>query len=105
MQFGCARNGNYPRLSCQQPCQRDLRRRRVLLLCKSVEQNHHCAIRVNVFWTESWDSAAKVSVIELRFWGDLSGQKALTERAVGNEADAEFVESRHNLLFWSPEPK
>src|SRR6516164_8967487 len=37
MQFGCAWNGNDPRLSCQQPCQSDLPRRRFLLCRKLVE--------------------------------------------------------------------
>src|SRR5579884_1572248 len=104
MRLGCARNGNDPRLLCQEPCKRDLRRRCSLLVRKSVEEGHHRLVRIEVLRSKARDRAAKVRAVKLRLRRDFSRKETLAQRAVRNETNTQFFESWQNLLFGSPEP-
>jgi hypothetical protein len=64
---------------------------------RALEENHHCLIRIDVFGTEAWNGAEKISVIELSVRRSFP-REPLGKRAVRNEADAEFFESGQNLV-------
>ncbi len=94
MQLGRAWDRNNPRFLRKQPGKRDLRRCRLLLLRKLANQIHHRLIRFPVFRRKRGNDVAEIALVELRIFADLSGKKAFTQRAEGNEPDPEFLQCR-----------
>ena len=88
-----------PRLLGEQPGDCDLCRRRTLPLCDAAEQIDECQVRFPRLGIEAGDGVAEVVAVERRAFVDLPGQEALAERAEGDEADSELLESRKDLLF------
>src|SRR5882724_13045781 len=105
MQLGCAGNWDNPRLPRKQPCKRDLRRCRFLLLRKSANQIHYRLVRFPVLWRKARDDVAEIILVELRIFADLSGKEAFTKRTEGNEPDSEFLQCRDHLRFRISEPQ
>src|SRR5271165_4956200 len=99
MQLGRTRNRNDPRLLRQQPGQRDLGRRHLLLFCELANQVHYSLIRLPVFRSKSRNYVAEVRLVELRVFADFAGEETLAQRAEWNEADTEFLERRHHFSF------
>ena len=54
---------------------------------------------------EPWDGAAKVASAEFRRRVDLAGEESLAERAVGDEADAEFLAGVEDGFFGPAPPE
>src|SRR6266568_2176125 len=105
MQLRCSRDWNDPRLLGQQPCQRDLSRRRLLPFSNSAKQINQCLIRLERLRREARQHAAEVGTVEGRFLVYLPREKPLAQRTVGNEADAEFFEGRYHFLLRGSRPQ
>src|SRR5262249_8394143 len=104
MQFRRSWNWNHPWLLRHHPRQGYLCRRGFLLLCKLCNDIANRLIGFAVLCVETWNSIAKITLIELRALVDFPGQEAFAERAERNEADAQLFEHRDNLLFRFPPP-
>src|SRR5215467_3927550 len=104
MQLRGARNRHDPRLLREQPCKRDLSRRDFLRACEFADQIDEDMIRHAVLLRETWDDVAKIVFIELRFFVDLAGEKALAERTEWDKANAQFIESGNHFRFRLPPP-
>src|SRR6185369_3718874 len=94
-----------PRLLREQPGEGDLSGRRLLAFCDCAKQIDQRLIRLASLWGEARDDVAEIGAIELRIFGDLAGEEALTERAEWNESDTELLECRQQLLFRAPPPQ
>src|SRR2546429_805644 len=105
MQFRGTWNWNDPRLLGQQPRERDLSDGRLLPLTDLAEQINQGLICLERLRRETRKGAAEVGTVEGRFLIHLSREKTLAQRAVSNEADAEFFERRYHFLFRSSRPQ
>ena len=105
MQLGGAGDRHDPGLLRQQPGERDLRRRRLLSAAMSAEQIDQRLVCLAGLRREARDDVAEVGAVERRVLVDRAGEKSLAERAEGNEADAEFLERRQDLLFGLAPPQ
>src|SRR6266404_9051233 len=92
MQLRCARNGNHPRLLREDPRERDLRRRRLLLCRDPADKIHHSLICYAVLWREARDNIAEVRLIELGLFVDFAREKTFPQGTEWDEADAELLE-------------
>src|SRR5438309_8977989 len=91
-------NGDDPWLLREQPRERDLRGGGVLLRGEAGEQVHDCLVRLAIFFREAREVAAEVALLELRVRVELAGEESASERAEGDESDAEFFERRKHFL-------
>src|SRR2546428_13481286 len=98
-------DGNDPRLLRQQPSERDLSRCRLLPFCDFAKQINQRQIRFASLWGKARDDVAEIGAIELRIFGDLASEEALTKRAKWNESDPEFFEGWQHLLFRASPPQ
>src|SRR5438270_4657096 len=98
MEPGRPRDGRDPWLLREQPRQRDLRGRRLLLLGDPPQQIDEDLIRLPVLRREARNDVAEVALVERRLLVDLARQEALPERAEGNQPDTQLRERRHHLL-------
>src|SRR5437879_9284085 len=96
---------NDPRLLRKQPSERDLSRCRLLPFCDFAKQINQRLIRFASLWGKARDDVAEIGAIELRIFGDLASEEALTKRAKGNESDPEFFEGWQHLLFRASPPQ
>src|SRR2546425_1518160 len=78
---------NDPRLLRKQPSERDLSRCRLLPFCDFAKQINQRLIRFSSLWGKARDDVAEIGAIELRIFGDLASEEALTKRAKWNESD------------------
>src|SRR3954462_6411135 len=99
MQLRRARNRHDPGLLCEQPGERELGRRHLLLLRESVEQINQRLIRFTILLVKAWDGAAEIRTIERRICVNLSREKAFAQRAKWDEPDAEFFQGWQHFLF------
>jgi hypothetical protein len=90
VKFRGAGDRNDPRLLGDEPRKRDLGRCRLLAPADAAEQVDQRLIGFAGFRREAGERRAKVGAGECRVFVDFSGEEALAERAVGNEADAKF---------------
>src|ERR1039457_4454310 len=105
MQLRGARDWNNPRFLDQQPGERDLSQCRFLPLTDFAEQINQGLVRFERLRRETRESAAEVGAVKGRFLIHLARQEALAQRAIGNEADSEFFESRYHFLLWGSHPQ
>src|SRR5208282_4529527 len=105
MQFGRARDWNDPWLLGEQPCERDLRRGRLLPLCDLAEQVHQRLVRLEGLRRKARQGAAEVRFVKRGVFVHLPRQETLAERAIGNEPDSEFLEGRQYFLFRTSRPQ
>src|SRR5262245_20708408 len=99
----CARNRHDPRLLCQQPCERDLRRRGVLPRGERLQPLDESEIRLPVVLRESRNHVAEVGRVEHRLFVDLAGEETLAEWAERHESDPQLIEcGKHFSLRLSP---
>src|SRR5690348_12331581 len=105
MDFGCAGDRDDPRLLSQNPRERNLRRRRVLLLREAAYRVNQGLVRLPVLRRETRNHAAEIGFVELRVLIDRAGKESLTQRAEGNKADSEFFERGQNLSFGFSPPE
>src|ERR1019366_8699463 len=105
MQFRSARDGNNPRLLGQQPRQRDLSRRRLLPLTDFAEQINQGLVRFERLRREAREGAAKIGTVKLRVFVNFAREKTLAQRAIGNEANAEFLKGRYHFLLRASRPQ
>src|SRR3989442_11394985 len=105
MQLRGAWDWNNPRLLGQQPCQRDLSGCRLLPLTDFAEQINQSLIRLERLRREARERAAEVGAVEGRLFVHLPCEKPLAQRAIGNEADAEFLEGRYHFLLRGSRPQ
>ena len=85
-------NRHDPRLLREQPCQRNLRLGRLLLVGNLSERIDERRIRFSGFCGEARNDVAEVRLVELRLVGDCSCKEALTQRTEGDEPDTEFLQ-------------
>ena len=102
MQLGGAGDRHNPRFLREQPGERDLRRRRLLLLTDSLEQLNERLILLHRFRREAWEILAKIVVTELGVLGHGTCQEAFAQRAVAHQADAEFLARCENAIGLRP---
>src|SRR5271169_963566 len=105
MQLGCAWDWNNPGLLGEQPCERYLRRGRLLPLCDLAEQIHQGLIRFEGLRCKTRQRAAEVGFVELGVFVHLPRQETLAERAIGNKTDSEFLEGRQYFRFGASRPQ
>ncbi|HTU21809.1 MAG TPA: hypothetical protein VMG10_27470 [Gemmataceae bacterium] len=91
MQLRGSRYWHHPRLLGKQPRERYLSRRRLLSLRDPAEQLDQGLIRLPCLRREARDGVAEVGAVELGVLVNLAREEALTQRAVGNEADSEIL--------------
>src|SRR6266542_330869 len=99
------RDRHGPRLLRQQPRQRDLRGRRLLLPRDLAEQIDQGLVRLARLRREARHDVAEVVLVERGLLVDLPGQEPLPERAERDEPDPELLERREHLLFRLPPPQ
>src|SRR5437870_6255144 len=104
MQFRGARYGHNPRLLGEQPRERDLRRRFLLLLCNLTKHINQSLIGFPSFGRKAREYVAEIRTVERGIFVDLSREEASTQRTVRNKADSEFFESRQYFRFRLSEP-
>ena len=81
----------------QQPCQRDLRRRGVLLLGERLQPLDERQIRLPVFLGEPRNHVAEVSRVERRLLVDLAREESFAQRTERHEPDAQLLERRKHF--------
>ncbi len=91
MQLGSAGNRHDPRLLREQPSERDLRRRRLLLCCDALEQIDEGLVLFHRLRREAREILAEIVVADLGVLGYRTCQEALAKRAVAHEANAELL--------------
>src|ERR1700733_2355375 len=96
-----AGNRDDPRPLSQQPGQRDLPGRRAFAGRDPLKQIDHGAVGLADVGAEPRDAVADVGFVELRVLADASGEKALAQRAVGHEAEAEFGQRGQHPGLWA----
>src|SRR6266516_6659453 len=92
MQFRGARYGHNPRLLGEQPRERDLRRRLLLLLCNLTKHINQSLIGFPSFGRKARENVTKIRTVERGMFVDLAGEETSAQRAKGNETYAEFLE-------------
>src|SRR5437879_7096128 len=105
MRRRCTVDRNDPILVLKQPSERYLSRIRLLPFCYFAKQINQRLIRFASLWGKARDDVAEIGAIELRIFGDLASEEALTKRAKGNESDPEFFEGWQHLLFRASPPQ
>src|ERR1700676_1497029 len=105
MQLRGAWDRNHPRLLRQQPRERDLSRRRFLPFCDAAEQINEGLIRLESLRREARQGTAEVGAVELRIFFDRACEKALSQGAVRDKPNPEFLQGRYHFLFGSPRPQ
>src|SRR5207253_11340832 len=98
MQFRCAGDGNNPGLLGQQPCKRNLSRRRVLPFCDLAQQINPGLVGLASLRCKAWNDIAAPRLVEGCVLVDLSCAAALPQRAAWTEADAQVLTRRQPLL-------
>src|SRR6185295_1608916 len=100
------RNRHDPRLLSEQPCQGDLARGSTFASRDAGEEINDGLVVLQRVRFESRDSAADVvAAIKAGRGVDGAGEEALAKRAVGDEADAQFLTCGEYVLFGSPPPQ
>jgi len=94
-----------PRLLRQQPGNRDLSRRRLFPGCDFPELIDQGLVCLPSLRREAGNDVAEIGAVERRVLVDGAREEALAQRAVGNEADSEFLEGRKYLLLGLPPPQ
>src|SRR6202008_1824488 len=89
----------------KEPCERELAGRAVLLARQKLDTRHEIEILLKVFPLEARREAAVVILGQIREALDLSGKEASTERAVGNEGNAEPARRGENIVLGVARPK
>ena len=102
MELGSARDGDDPRLLRQEPGERHLRRRRVLPLADALEKIDQRLVGGHGFGREAWQDRTEIVRREFRFLAHRSGQEPLAERAVADEADAQFLAGLKDAVGLGP---
>ena len=95
----CPRDGDDPWPLRQQPGERNLGRRSLLLLRERGQKIDQGLVGLSILCVEARDGAAKVRTVELRVRINLPGEEALSQRTERDESDAEFLECGQNRLF------
>src|SRR5215813_5807990 len=104
MQLRSAWYRSNPRLLGQQPRERYLGGSRLLPFSDLAEQINQGLIRFPGLRGKARDDVAEVGTVERRVFVNLSREKALAQRAVGNEADPELLKGRYHFFLRSPCP-
>ncbi len=94
-----------PRLLGKQPGERYLSRCRLLPFCDLAKQINQGLIRLPSLRRKARENVAEVGTVERRVFVDLSREEALPQRAVWNEADAEFLEGRQHFHLRASRPQ
>jgi hypothetical protein len=94
-----------PRFLCEQPGQRDLRRRRLPTFGKRRQPIDEREISLPVLRGEARELVAEVRLLEGRGLVDLAGEKPSSEGAEGHEPDAHLLERRKDLLLGLSPPE
>ena len=96
--FGAGNRGNVVTLG-EQPGQRDLRRRGTHFRGNGLDLVDDAQIALEVLAREARVGLAPVVVRELLGRTDIAGEKAVAERRVGNESDAQLAQQRQQFGF------
>jgi hypothetical protein len=102
LQLCRARNGHDPWLLRQQPGYRNLCRRRLFTRCDHTKQIDQRLIRPQGLLSEARKGAPEVDAVEGDGLIDLSREEPLSQWAVRNEADPEFLKCRYHVLLGCP---
>src|SRR5436305_7454336 len=105
MQLRRARDGDDPRLLRQEPGERNLSGRRLLLLPELAEQIDQSHIRFAILRREARDGVAEVGPVQLGVFVDPAREEALSQGTERHEADTELLQSRYDFLFRLSPPK
>src|ERR1035437_5512471 len=99
MQLGGSRDGNDPGLLSEQPGKSNLRVGYALLCGDLAQHIDERLVGLAVLFVEARHHVAKVRLIKGGVCVDGSSQKALAERAEGDEADSQLFERRQDFLL------
>src|SRR6266508_1049620 len=98
-------NRRDPWLLGEQPCERDLRRRRPLFVRDLPQDIHDRLICLARFRREAQHEIAEIGAHERRLLVDRARQEAFAEWTEGHEADAELLEGWQQLFFGTSPPQ
>src|SRR5438552_7950383 len=104
-QFGRARDWYDPRLSGQEPRERDLRRCRLLPIRNVPQDMHDGLIRLPRLRREARNDVAEIRVHKRRFLVDRARQEALAEGTEWHKPDAELLQGRQQLFLRASPPQ
>src|SRR5262245_53881397 len=105
MQFCGAWDWNNPRLLGKKPGERYLSGCRSLPFCGLAKQVNQGLIRFPSLRSKARENVAEVGTVERSGFVHLPSEEALAQRAVGNEADSEFLECRQYFRFRTSRPQ
>src|SRR5215813_1927187 len=96
---------NNPRLLGKKPGEGYLSRCRSLPFCGLAKQVNQGLIRFPSLRRKAREDVSEVGTVERSGFVHLPSEEALAERAVGNEADSEFLECRQYFRFRTSRPQ
>src|SRR5580658_2705201 len=105
LEFAGAWDRNNPLLLSKQPGECDLSRGRPLPFCDPSEQIDQCLICLPGLRIKAGNAVADIGTAERSAFVNLAGEEALTQRAIWNEADSEFLEGRDYVGFRASPPQ
>src|SRR5262245_11116233 len=105
MQFCGAWDWNNPRLLGKKPGERYLSGCRSLPFCGLAKHVNQGLIRLPRLRRKAREDVAEVGTVESSGFVHLPREEALAQRAVGNEADSEFLECRQYFRFRASRPQ
>src|SRR4030095_15282167 len=105
MQSRRAWDWNNPRFLSQQPCQRNLSRRRLLSFCDVAKKITQRPIGFASLGRETRKCITEIGAIERGCFVHFSRQKSSAQRAVWNKADSKFFEHRQDFFLRFSPPK
>src|SRR5207248_4566833 len=83
----------------QEPCQRDLRRCRLLLFRNSAQQIHYPLICFPRLGRETGHDVAEIGTVERSLLVDLPGKEAFPQRTEWHEPNSELFQRRYYFRF------
>src|SRR4051812_18042130 len=99
MELGRSGNRNNPRLLCEQPCERHLRGRSVLLCCEILQEVDEDLIRFSILFVKARNDVAEIRFVELSVLVNLSSQEPFSKRTERDKADTELLAGRQNFVL------
>ena len=106
MKFGRSRDRHDPRLLCEQPGERDLRRRRAFAFRDSLNQVDQGHIGLACFRRKTRNVVPEIGGIEPGVFVDLPGEEPGAKRTKRHETDTKLFQRRQKLgLRTTPEQR
>src|ERR1700761_8108424 len=98
IQLRCSGDRYDPRFFSQQPGERDLGRRYLLLLCERRDHIHQSLILLAILFAEPRNTVPEIAAVELCLRIDCSRQEAFPQRTERDEADPKLLQRwKHSI--------